>query len=51
MSLAGCLVLTGCNKQQTEKTDTAGTYTGMEDRRDNHRLEGTRRRSYIRSGK
>lgn len=23
LSLAGCLVLTGCNKQQTEKTDTA----------------------------
>ena len=23
VSLAGCLVLTGCNKQQTEKTDTA----------------------------
>lgn len=23
LSLAGCLVLTGCNKQQTEKKDTA----------------------------
>ena len=31
LSLAGCLVLTGCNKQHRY----GGTYTGMEDRRDN----------------
>ena len=35
LSLAGCLVLTGCNETADREDRYGGTYTGMEDRRNN----------------